>query len=229
MDSNDPTAVLALAERLGADLTVVGPEAPLAAGIADHFAASRTAVVRPTRAAAQLETSKAFAKDFMARHGVPTARYRDCHSADDALRCVRHRELGEGIVVKADGLAAGKGVVVGARPPQPPKRRFEPRWWTELSVMPGARSCWKSASSAPKCRSSSSPTARRSGRCVTAQDHKRIFDDDQGPNTGGMGAFAPSPLVDEALQQRIESEIVKPVLAGWSARACRSAASCTAG
>ena len=94
------------------DLTVVGPEAPLAAGVADHFADAGRPLFGPTRAAARLETSKAFAKDFMARHGVPTAHYRVCSTADEALDVVRQRQLGDAVVVKADGLAAGKGVVV---------------------------------------------------------------------------------------------------------------------
>ncbi len=116
VDASNPAEAFAWPSPYGADLTVVGAEAPLAAGIADYFAERGRPLFGPTRAAAQLETSKAFAKDFMARHQVPTARYRVCRSADEALNVVRARELGEAVVVKADGLAAGKGVVVAPDP-----------------------------------------------------------------------------------------------------------------
>src|SRR6185436_2223680 len=112
VDLLDTDAVIRLADREGIDLTVVGPEAPLGNGLADRFEAEGRRVFGPTRGAAQLETSKAFAKDFMERHGVPTARYRVCTAAADALSAIRSGEFGDALVVKADGLAAGKGVVV---------------------------------------------------------------------------------------------------------------------
>src|SRR6478735_2423762 len=112
IDLLDTDAVIRLVDRERIDLTVVGPEAPLANGLADRLEAEGRRVFGPTRAAAQLETSKAFAKDFMARHRVPTARYRTCASADEALSAIRAGEFGDALVVKADGLAAGKGVVV---------------------------------------------------------------------------------------------------------------------
>src|SRR5688572_13173990 len=112
VDVLDTDAVIRLADRERIDLTVVGPEAPLGNGLADRFEAEGRRVFGPTRGAAQLETSKAFAKDFMQRHAVPTARYRVCTSADEALRSIRSGEFGNALVVKADGLAAGKGVVV---------------------------------------------------------------------------------------------------------------------
>ncbi|HEY6509621.1 MAG TPA: phosphoribosylamine--glycine ligase, partial [Vicinamibacterales bacterium] len=107
-----PDTILAVAEAEGVDLTVVGPELPLSLGVVDLFTAAGRAIVGPTRAAAALESSKAFAKDFMQRHGVPTARYRVCSDASDAREAVRRGELGFPLVVKADGLAAGKGVVI---------------------------------------------------------------------------------------------------------------------
>lgn len=213
---NNPGAVLELARRLAVDLTVVGPEAPLAAGVADHFLEAGLPLFGPTRAAAQLETSKAFAKDFMARHGVPTARYRVCASADTAIDVVQRGELGEAVVVKADGLAAGKGVVVAAD-----------RTTAEAAIRAamldrafgdaGAQVVLEECLSGPEVSYFIVADGARHVPLITAQDHKRIFDDDRGPNTGGMGAFAPSPLVDEALQARITREIVDPVLKGMAA------------
>src|SRR5258705_8775393 len=112
--SSDPEALLALADREQIDVTVVGPEVPLSLGIADHFAAEGRLLLGPTAAAARLESSKAFAKAFMARHHVPTARFRTCESLDEAMAVVHGGEFGEPVVLKADGLAAGKGVVIAA-------------------------------------------------------------------------------------------------------------------
>src|SRR2546422_3945852 len=111
-DLSDPDAVLALAAREQIDLTIVGPELPLSVGVADRFAADQQLLFGPTRAAAALESSKAFAKAFMARHNVPTARFHTSSSLDDALACARSGEFGFPVVLKADGLAAGKGVVI---------------------------------------------------------------------------------------------------------------------
>ena len=212
---NDADAVLALATRLKVDLTVVGPEAPLAAGVADRFAESRLPLFGPTRSAAQLETSKAFAKVFMSRHGVPTARYRVCHSAADAIDVVRRGELGEAVVVKADGLAAGKGVVVApdaAAAEDAIRAAMLDRAFGEA----GARVVLEECLTGPEVSYFIVADGERYQPLVTAQDHKRIFDEDRGPNTGGMGAFAPSPLVDDRLQARIGRDIVEPVLRGMA-------------
>jgi len=212
---NDADAVLALATRLKVDLTVVGPEAPLAAGVADRFAESRLPLFGPTRSAAQLETSKAFAKVFMSRHGVPTARYRVCHSAADAIDVVRRGELGEAVVVKADGLAAGKGVVVApdaAAAEDAIRAAMLDRAFGEA----GTRVVLEECLTGPEVSYFIVADGERYQPLVTAQDHKRIFDEDHGPNTGGMGAFAPSPLVDDQLQARIGRDIVEPVLRGMA-------------
>ena len=213
VNPSDPEAVLELVRTLGADLTVVGPEAPLAAGIADRFAAAARPLFGPTRAAARLETSKAFAKAFMMRHRIPTARYEVCGSAEDALAVVAGGGLGERVVVKADGLAAGKGVVVA-----PDRRTAEAairaamldRSFGDAGAVVVIEECL----TGPEVSFFVVADGEAFHTLLTAQDHKRIFDDDQGPNTGGMGAFAPSPLVDAALQARIEREIVQPVLTG---------------
>jgi phosphoribosylamine--glycine ligase len=215
VDASHPAEVFALAEAVRADLTVVGAEAPLAAGIADYFAEHGRPLFGPTRAAAQLETSKAFAKDFMARHGVPTARYRVCRSADEALQVVRDRELGESIVVKADGLAAGKGVVV-APDPDTAAAAIQAAMVDRAFGDAGAQIVLEECLVGPEVSFFVVADGQAFRSLLTAQDHKRIFDGDEGPNTGGMGAFCPSPLVDIALQQRIEKEIVTPVLAGMA-------------
>jgi phosphoribosylamine---glycine ligase len=211
----DPEAVLSLAERLAVDLTVVGPEGPLAAGVADRFAQAGRPLLGPTRAAAQLETSKAFAKDFMSRHRVPTARYRVCHSADAAVDLVRREALGPAVVVKADGLAAGKGVVV-AEDRRAAEGAIRAAMTDRAFGDAGARVVLEECLQGPEVSCFVLADGERHQRLVSAQDHKRIFDNDQGPNTGGMGAFAPSPLLDPALEARITQEIVEPVLAGMA-------------
>lgn len=216
LDAADPVATLALARAERIDLTVIGPEAPLANGVADLFAASGHRLFGPTRAAARIETSKAFAKDFMRRHGVPTARYLVCESADAAIAAIRSGQLGDRIVVKADGLAAGKGVVVADDVRQAEaavadvmvQRRFGDA---------GARVVLEERLEGPEVSFFVVADGTRALPLATAQDHKRAFDGDRGPNTGGMGAFSPSPLVDAALQARILREIVGPVLAGLAA------------
>ncbi len=152
----------------------------------------------------------------MARHGIPTARYRVCDDAAAAHAVLERGELGLPVVVKADGLAAGKGVVVA------PDREtadaairaaMEERQFGDA----GARVVLEECLQGPRSRSSRCATAAARCRLRSAQDHKRILDDDQGPNTGGMGAFAPSPLVDDALEARVMREIVEPVLRGLRA------------
>ena len=213
VDPADPEAILALAERERIDLTVVGPEAPLARGVADLFSARGRPIFGPRRLAAQLETSKAFAKDFMKKHNVPTARYRVSATADEAVAAIRSGEFGDSLVVKADGLAAGKGVVVA-------ETRAEAEAAIHSAMVDfafgdaGHRVVLEERLEGPEVSFFVIADGEYAVPLVTAQDHKRIFDDDRGPNTGGMGAFAPSPLVDDALRDRILAEIVRPVLYG---------------
>ena len=216
LDATDPAAVLALAEAERVDLTVIGPEAPLAAGVADRFLAAGRPIFGPTRAAAQLETSKAFAKGLMARHGVPTARAIVCDSADDALAALADGTLGWPVVVKADGLAAGKGVIIA-----PDRAAAEAA--VRLAMIDGgfgaagARVVLEECLVGPELSYFVIAAGEHFVACGTAQDHKRLLDGDEGPNTGGMGAFSPSVLVDDVLRLRIEREIVRPVLAGMAA------------
>ncbi len=215
LEAVNPHAVLSLIEAEGVDLTVIGPEAPLAAGVVDVLASQGRRVFGPTQAAARLETSKAFAKDFMHRHGVPTARYRVCTSADDAHAVVQRGELGDRIVVKADGLAAGKGVVV-APDRAAADAAIDAAMIARAFGEAGARIVLEECLSGPEVSFFVLTDGRRALPLPSAQDHKRALDGDAGPNTGGMGAFSPSPLVDTHLHARILRDIVEPVLAGMA-------------
>ena len=215
LDVLDTAAVIQLVDRERIDLTVVGPEGPLANGLVDRFQQDGRPIFGPTRAAAELETSKSFAKDFMQRHRVPTARYRVCTSADEALQSIRSGEFGDALVVKADGLAAGKGVVVAT------DRAMAEHAVTAAMVdktfgAAGARVVLEEMLTGPEVSFFVVANGTHYVPLLSAQDHKRIFDEDRGPNTGGMGAFSPSPLMTEALQLRVEREIVQPVLKGMA-------------
>ena len=219
IDAGDVDAVAALAARERIDLTIVGPELPLSRGLADRFASEGRLIFGPTAAAARLESSKAFAKDFMARHRVPTARFRVCRDADAALTAVRRGELGLPIVVKADGLAAGKGVVIAdsqAGAEAAIVDAMHDRKFGSAGDCIVLEECLRG----PEVSFFAICDGARAVPLGTAQDHKRIFDKDRGPNTGGMGAFAPSPLIDAALEQRLMREIIDPVVAGMAAEGC---------
>ena len=213
LDVSDPGAVLALAKAEAVDLTVVGPELPLALGVQDLFAACGRVLFGPSRVAAQLESSKAFAKDFMARHAVPTARFRVCERAEEALAAVAGPEFGFPVVIKADGLAAGKGVTVApdrAAADQAVRDAMLDHRFGEAGHRVVIEECLvgEEVSFFAVC------DGRQALGLPTAQDHKRAYDGDEGPNTGGMGAFAPSPLVTPGVERRIRLEIVGPVLDG---------------
>jgi phosphoribosylamine--glycine ligase len=215
-DLTKPDQLLTLAEAQDVDLTVVGPELPLSLGVADLFIASGRAIVGPSRAAAALESSKSFAKAFMERHRVPTARFRVCDSAADAMTFVRSGEFGFPLVVKADGLAAGKGVVIA-----------EDRAAAEAAVSSamidrtfgnaGERIVFEEFLVGEEASYFVLADGAAFVPLSSAQDHKRIFDDDRGPNTGGMGAFSPSPLLTPEVERRVLDEVVRPVLAGMEA------------
>ncbi len=216
VDISQPDALAALAEREQIDMTVVGPELPLSLGVVDRFADENRLIFGPTARAAGLESSKAFSKAFMARHGVPTARFRTCDTADEALACVRSGEFDFPVVLKADGLAAGKGVVIAADRAEAESAvvaSMTARCFGEA----GARLVVEECLAGPEVSFFVVSDGDRALPIGSAQDHKRVFDDDRGPNTGGMGAFAPSPLVDEPLQTRVMHEIVEPVVSGMAA------------
>ena len=216
LDVSDPQAILAVAEREQVDFTVVGPELPLANGVADLFAAASRPLFGPRKAAARLESSKVYAKRFMARHAIPTARFRVCDTADAALAAVGGDEFGFPVVVKADGLAAGKGVTVA-----PDRDTAEAA--VRAAMVDGRFGAAGSSVVIEECLAGDEASffvlcdGRRGLALPSAQDHKRAFDGDRGPNTGGMGAFAPSPLVSEALAAQVMAQVVQPVLDGLRA------------
>ena len=213
---DDPRAVLELARSERIDLTVVGPEMPLVAGVADAFIAAGRPILGPTAAAARLESSKAFAKAFMGRHGIPTARFLVAASADEALDIVRRAPFGWPLVIKADGLAAGKGVVIALDPGEAESavraamidRRFGDA---------GGQVVFEECLTGPEVSVFALSDGRTARLLLSAQDHKRAYDDDKGPNTGGMGAFAPSPLLTGDLGRQVMSRIIDPVIAGMRA------------
>jgi phosphoribosylamine--glycine ligase len=216
VQAGDVESLAALATRERIDLTVVGPELPLERGIVDLFGSRGLRIFGPSRAAARLECSKVFAKDFMSRHGIPTARYRVCSDPGTARRTIASGELGVPVVVKADGLAAGKGVVVArdaAEANEAIRELMEERRFGEA----GTRVVLEECLSGPEVSFFALCDGRRAVPLMTAQDHKRVYDNDEGPNTGGMGAFAPSPLIDAAQRDRIMREVIEPVMAGMRA------------
>jgi phosphoribosylamine---glycine ligase len=214
-DLTDSEALVALARSETADLTIVGPELPLSLGVADQFAAAGLRICGPTAGAARLESSKAFAKAFMARHNIPTARFHTSTSLEDALRVVRSREFGEPVVLKADGLAAGKGVVI-AEDVRAAEHALVAAMRDRRFGAAGDTVVVEECLSGPEVSFFVISDGQRSLPIGSAQDHKRIFDDDRGPNTGGMGAFAPSPLCDAAFSAVVMREIVNPVIAGMA-------------
>lgn len=216
IDSLDPRALLDVAARAAIDLTVIGPELPLDRGVVDLFRAAGRRVLGPPRAAAQLECSKVFAKGFMARHGIPTARYRACASAAEARAAVASGEFGFPVVLKADGLAAGKGVVV-AKDAAEAEAAIHAAMEEQQFGAAGARLVVEECLVGPEVSFFALCDGTRAIPITSAQDHKRIFDNDEGPNTGGMGAFAPSPLMDDSTQAAVMRDIIDPVLRGMRA------------
>jgi phosphoribosylamine--glycine ligase len=196
------------------DLTVVGPEAPLVAGVVDRFRAAGLKCFGPTRIAAQLEGSKAFAKDFLRRHNIPTAAYEVFTELESALAYVRRR--GAPIVIKADGLAAGKGVIVAltlADAEQALRDMLGAHAFGDAS----ARVVIEEFLEGEEASYIVMSDGEHFLPMATSQDHKRRDEGDLGPNTGGMGAYSPAPVVTPGIERRILEEIVRPTLAGMAA------------
>jgi phosphoribosylamine--glycine ligase len=209
----DFEALADFAAREQIQLTVVGPEAPLAAGVVDLFRARGLRIFGPTKAAAQLESSKAFAKSFLVRHGIPTAAYESFTDARAAHAYVDAR--GAPIVVKADGLAAGKGVVVATTAAEAHAaidRILVDRTMGEA----GTKLVVEEFLDGEEASFIVLVDGERSLSLATSQDHKRLRDGDEGPNTGGMGAYSPAPVVTPALHARIVREIVTPTVRGMA-------------
>jgi phosphoribosylamine--glycine ligase len=194
--------------------TVVGPEGPLAAGVVDAFKAAGLRIFGPTRAAAQLEASKDFAKRFMQRHGIPTAQSRTFTDAQQAKAHIRDR--GAPIVVKADGLAAGKGVVVAMREQEALDAIDMMLSGNKLGEA-GHRVVVEDFMEGEEASFIVMVDGRNILPLASSQDHKRIFDGDKGPNTGGMGAYSPAPVVTPEVHNRVMREIITPVVKGMAA------------
>ena len=212
--ADDVPALVAFAEAQAIDFTVVGPEAPLVAGIVDAFHAAGRRIFGPTQAGAKLEGSKAFSKAFMLRHGIPTGRAEIFSDFDDAMRYLR--TIDHVPVVKASGLAAGKGVIL---PPTVEAVAGAVRGMLVEGSFgaAGETVLLEEKLSGPEVSVLAFCDGERAVLMPTAQDHKRLLDHDRGPNTGGMGAFSPSPLVSPALLAEIDKTIIRPTLAGMAA------------
>ena len=209
----DIRSLAAFAEREGVYLTVVGPEAPLAAGIVDEFRSRGLKIFGPTQAAAQLEASKDFAKQFMVRHSIPTARYA---TFTDPVQAKQYIEAqGAPIVVKADGLAAGKGVVV-ATSVEEAKAAVDMMLGGKAFGEAGARVVIEECLEGEEASFIVMCDGAHVLALATSQDHKRLKDGDQGPNTGGMGAYSPAPVVTPQVHARVMREIILPTMAGMA-------------
>jgi phosphoribosylamine---glycine ligase len=213
-DVNDPSSLAALAESISADLTVIGPEAPLVAGVAEAFRARGLRMAGPTAAAARLEGSKIFTKEFTTRHSIPTARFVACDSPE-AAREALNIQFQFPVVIKADGLAAGKGVrIIGGLV------EFDAAI-NEIMIErvfgeAGSRLLLEECLVGREASVMIFTDGRDYKTIVPAQDHKRVYDGDQGPNTGGMGSFSTPDLIDEPTLARVTSEIIEPTLEGMA-------------
>ncbi|HYM86874.1 MAG TPA: phosphoribosylamine--glycine ligase [Pseudoxanthomonas sp.] len=211
---NNIEGLLALARNARVALTVVGPEIPLVAGVVDRFREAGLRIFGPTAAAAQLEGSKAYAKDFMARHGIPTAFYSVFTEVEPALAYIRDK--GAPIVVKADGLAAGKGVIVAMTLAEAEAAVTDMLSGNAFGDA-GARVVVEEFLHGEEASFISMVDGVTALPMATSQDHKRVSDGDTGPNTGGMGAYSPAPVVTPEVHARVMREVVNPTVQGMIA------------
>jgi phosphoribosylamine---glycine ligase len=207
-------SLLALADQIKPDLTLVGPELPLTLGVVDEFTRRGWKTFGPTRAAAQLESSKSFAKEFMQRHHIPTAHYAICSSPADVRSALSHFHMP--IVVKADGLAAGKGVVICKTKEEAVTVSGEMLSGKMLGDA-GSRVVLEECLQGEELSFLVFSDGERVAPLVAAQDHKRVGDGDTGPNTGGMGAYSTEAMLDSQMQNWLLQHIARPVVAGMKA------------
>jgi phosphoribosylamine--glycine ligase len=212
--ANDIEGLLSFAQSKDIALTIVGPEDPLVMGITDQFQAAGLACFGPSAAAARLEGSKAFAKEFMQRHGIATAAFGQFTEVEAAVRFIR--EQGAPIVVKADGLAAGKGVVVAKTIPEAEAAVLDMLAGNAYGKA-GHRVVIEEFLEGEEASFIVMADGSHVLAMATSQDHKAVGDGDQGPNTGGMGAYSPAPVVDARLHDRVLREIIQPVVDGMAA------------
>ncbi|MFY9911625.1 MAG: phosphoribosylamine--glycine ligase [Candidatus Sulfotelmatobacter sp.] len=214
VDLKSLESMVALGERLRPDLTVVGPELPLTLGVVDEFTQRGLRVFGPTRGAAQLESSKSFAKEFLQRHRIPTAAYATCDSIEEVREALGHFHAP--VVVKADGLAAGKGVVIAASKEEAAGAAAE-MLSGEMVGDAGARVVLEECLKGDELSFLVLSDGERVAPLVAAQDHKRVGEGDTGPNTGGMGAYSTADIVDDKMREWLVNHIARPVVAGIKA------------
>ncbi len=210
-EDNQSLLNFALAEQI--DLTIVGPEAPLVSGIVDLFQSHKLAIFGPSKGAAQLEGSKAFTKDFLARHNIPSGDYANFTEIEPALAYVR--EKGAPIVVKADGLAAGKGVIVAMTLRQA-EDAIKDMLAGNAFGEAGSRVVIEEFLEGEEASFIVMVDGKNILPFATSQDHKRAYDQDQGPNTGGMGAYSPAPVVTPEIFERVMKEVIQPTVTGMA-------------
>ncbi len=211
---DDIAALVEFARSNTVDLTIVGPEIPLVLGVVDAFNAAGLRCFGPTQSAAQLEGSKAFTKDFLARHQIPTADYQNFTEIDPALAYVR--KMGAPIVIKADGLAAGKGVIVAMTLPEA-EDAIRDMLSGNAFGNAGSRVVIEEFLDGEEASFIVMIDGKNILPMATSQDHKRVGDGDSGPNTGGMGAYSPAPVVTQAVHERVMREIIEPTVRGMAA------------
>ncbi|MER3385795.1 phosphoribosylamine--glycine ligase [Pectobacterium aroidearum] len=212
--ATDVPALVAFAQENHIDLTIVGPETPLVIGVVDAFQSAGLKIFGPSQAAAQLEGSKAFTKDFLARHNIPTAEYQNFTEVEPALAYVRSK--GAPIVIKADGLAAGKGVIV-AMTLQEAENAIEDMLAGNAFGDAGHRIVVEEFLDGEEASFIVMVDGKNVLPMATSQDHKRVGDKDTGPNTGGMGAYSPAPVVTDEIHQRVMDQVIWPTVNGMAA------------
>jgi phosphoribosylamine--glycine ligase len=213
IDAEDIQGLVAFAKEKNIELTIVGPEAPLVIGVVDAFQEAGLAIFGPTQAAAQLEGSKAFTKDFLARHAIPTGAYANFTEIEPALAYVR--EQGAPIVVKADGLAAGKGVIV-AMTLEEAEDAIKDMLAGNAFGNAGSRVVIEEFLDGEEASFIVMVDGENVLPMATSQDHKRVGNKDTGPNTGGMGAYSPAPVVTQEIHNRIMEEVIYPTVRGMA-------------
>jgi phosphoribosylamine--glycine ligase len=214
VDLKNLQSMIALGDRLRPDLTIVGPELPLMLGVVDEFTQRGWPTFGPTKAAAQLESSKSFAKEFLRRHRIPTAPYAICDSVDEVRAALSHFHVP--VVVKADGLAAGKGVVIAASKEEAAHAAAE-MLSGKMVGDAGARVVLEECLKGDELSFLVLSDGERVAPLVAAQDHKRVGDGDTGPNTGGMGAYSTQTIIDDKMRDWLVNHIARPVVAGMKA------------
>lgn len=214
ISAEDLDGLLRFAQEHQIDLTIVGPEAPLVAGVVDRFQAAGLRCFGPSQAAAQLEGSKAFTKDFLARHNIPTAAYQNFTEIEPALTYLKQQ--GAPIVIKADGLAAGKGVIVAMTEAEA-EAAIRDMLAGNAFGEAGHRVVIEEFLEGEEASFIVMVDGKNILPMATSQDHKRVGDGDSGPNTGGMGAYSPAPVVTDAIHARVLREVIEPTVRGMAA------------